>query len=146
MMNKEDRHSRLLPAKLWVLHFLPWCPHTAQGILIQPGKNPCVIFDALSKGDPHKVVLNNMKITEFEANITFGTAKLILLRWIYNWSISHPNSKIYLTLTDITACICFPIVHADLTGAFRFMAEKMYFLATSMVFGSTASASSWEPF
>ena len=26
------------------------------------------------------------------------------------------------------------------------MAEKLYFLATSMVFGSNASASSWEPF
>ena len=26
------------------------------------------------------------------------------------------------------------------------MAEELYFLATSMVFGSTASASSWEPF
>ena len=26
------------------------------------------------------------------------------------------------------------------------MVEKMYFLATSMVFGSNASASSWEPF
>ncbi len=31
-------------------------------------------------------------------------------------------------------------------GAFGFMAKGLYFLATSMVFGSTASASSWEPF
>jgi hypothetical protein len=40
----------------------------------------------------------------------------------------------------------FSQVHADVTGAFGFMAEKMYFLATSMVFGSNTSASSWEPF
>jgi hypothetical protein len=39
-MNKEDRHSHLLPVKLWVLHTSPWCRHTAQGILIKPGKNP----------------------------------------------------------------------------------------------------------
>jgi hypothetical protein len=39
-MNKEDRHSHLLPVKLWVLYFSPLCHHTAQGILIKPGKNP----------------------------------------------------------------------------------------------------------
>ncbi len=39
-MNKEDRHSHLLPVKLCVPYFSPWCHHTAQGILIKPGKNP----------------------------------------------------------------------------------------------------------
>jgi hypothetical protein len=43
-MNKEDRHSLLLPVKLWVLHFSPWCCHTAQGMLVKPGKNPPVIL------------------------------------------------------------------------------------------------------
>jgi hypothetical protein len=57
-MNKEDRHSHLLPIKLWVLYFSPWCCHTAQGILIKPGKNPQVIFDVSTKRSPHKVVLN----------------------------------------------------------------------------------------
>jgi hypothetical protein len=32
------------------------------------------------------------------------------------------------------------------TGAFGFVANNLYFLATSMVFGSNTSASSWEPF
>ena len=145
-MNKEDRHSHLLPVKLWVLHFSPWCRHTAQGMQIKPGKNPRVIFDASTKSHPHEVVLNDMTSTEFEAAITFGEAKLKLLQRIYNWRVSDPNSKIYLALADITACFRFPRVHADLTGAFGFMAENLYFLATSMVFGSNASASSWEPF
>ena len=145
-MNKEDRHSHVLPVKLWVLHFSPWCRHTAQGMLIKPGKNPRVIFDASTKSHPHEVVLNDMTSTEFEANITFGRAKLKLLQRIYNLRVSHPKRKIYLALADICACFRFPRVHADLTGAFGFMAERLYFLATSMVFGSTASASSWEPF
>jgi hypothetical protein len=145
-MNKEEKHSHLLSVKLWVLHFSPWCCHTAQGMLIKPGKNPHVIFDALTKGHPHEVVLNDVTTTEFEANITFGLAKLKSLQRIYNLRVSHPNSKIYLALADKTAYFCFPRVHADLTGAFGFMAKKMNFLATSMVFGSTASASSWEPF
>jgi hypothetical protein len=28
-MNKEDRYSHLLPVNFWVLHFSPWCCHTA---------------------------------------------------------------------------------------------------------------------
>jgi hypothetical protein len=145
-MNKEDRHSHLLPIKLWVLYFSPWCCHTAQGILIKPGKNPRVIFDASTKGSPHEVMLNKYTPTEFEANIDFGKAKMNLLIRIYSWRISYPRMKIFLALADITVCFRFPRIHADLTGAFGFIAENLYFLATSMVFGSNASASSWEPF
>ena len=145
-MNKEEKHSHLLPVKLWVLHFSPWCRHTPQGIQIKLGKNPRVIFDASTKGSPHKIVLNEYTPTEFEADIDFGNAKMNLLIRIYNWRISYPQMKIFLALADITACFRFPRIHADLTGAFGFMAENLYFLATSMVFGSNASASSWEPF
>jgi hypothetical protein len=79
-MNKEDRHSHLLLIKLWVLHFSPWCGHTAQGMLIKLGKYPCVIFYALTKGHPHKVVSNDVTTTKFEAYITFGVAKLKMLQ------------------------------------------------------------------
>ncbi len=49
-------------------------------------------------------------------------------------------------MADVKACFCFPRIHADLTGAFGFLAGGYYNLATAMVFGSTTSASSWEPF
>jgi hypothetical protein len=39
-MNKEDDHSHLLQVKLWVLRFSPYCHHMAQGMLVNPGKNP----------------------------------------------------------------------------------------------------------
>ena len=71
-MNKEDRNSHLLPVKLWVLHFLSYCWHTAQGILVKPGKNPCVIFNASTKKEPHEVVLNEITPTKFEAIIDVG--------------------------------------------------------------------------
>ena len=78
-MNIEDRNSHLLPVKLWVLCFLPYCRHTAQGILVKPGKNPRVIFNASTKGHPHEVVLNEITPTEFEAIIDFGKSKMRLL-------------------------------------------------------------------
>jgi len=65
---------------------------------IKPGKNPRIIFDTSTKGHPHKVVQNDMTSTKFEANITFGRAKLKPLHRIYNLRGSHPNRKIYLAL------------------------------------------------
>jgi hypothetical protein len=79
-MNKEDRHGHLLPVKLWVLHFSPHCHHMVQGMQVKPGKNPRIIFDASTKSYPHEVVLNKITTTKFEANITFGLAKLKLLQ------------------------------------------------------------------
>jgi hypothetical protein len=40
----------------------------------------------------------------------------------------------------------YPRIHADLTGAFDFIADELYNLATAMVFSLAASASSWEAF
>jgi hypothetical protein len=65
---------------------------------------------------------------------------------IYNTRISYLTAMIFLGLADIEACFRYPTIHADLTGAFNFIAAKLYNLATAMVFGSTATASCWEAF
>jgi hypothetical protein len=39
-MNKKDRHSHLLPVKLWVFPFSHYFGHRAQGMLIKPRINP----------------------------------------------------------------------------------------------------------
>ncbi len=56
-------------------------------------------------------------------------------------ALSFSNS-----MADIKAGFRFGRTHADLTGAFGFIADNLYNLATAMVFGSTTSASSWEAF
>ncbi len=81
-----------------------------------------------------------------EAPITFGHVKMQLYTDIYNTRVSYPTLIILLAMADVKACFCFPRIHADLNGAFGFLAGGYYNLATAMVFGSTASASSWEPF
>ena len=90
--------------------------------------------------------MNQVTDSEFEAIIDFGQSKMQLYVSIYNWRISFPGEIIYLVLADISACFRYPRIMADLTGAFGFMFEKLYFLSTSHVFGSNTSASSWEPF
>ena len=76
----------------------------------------------------------------------FGHVKLLIYINIYNTRISYPTLIILIALTNIKACFRFASIHADLTGAFGFLADDLYKLATAMVFGSTASASSWESF
>ena len=81
-----------------------------------------------------------------EAPITFRHVKMQLYIDIYNTRVSYPTFIILLATVDVKACFCFPGIHTDLTGAFGFLAGGYFNLATAMVFGSTASASSWEPF
>jgi hypothetical protein len=56
------------------------------------------------------------------------------------------TATVLLGLADVKACFQYPRIHTDLTGAFGFIADELYNLATAMVFGSTVSASSWEAF
>jgi hypothetical protein len=79
-----------------------------------------------------------------EAVIDFGRAKTNLFINIYNWQGSYPKEIIHLALADITACFHFPRILADVTGAFGYVAEGLYFVSTSHVFGSNISASLWE--
>jgi hypothetical protein len=81
-----------------------------------------------------------------EAPITFGHVKMQLYTDIYNTCVSYPTFTILLAMGDVMACFCFPCIHADLTQAAGFLSGGYFNLATAMVFGSTTSASSWEPF
>jgi hypothetical protein len=76
----------------------------------------------------------------------FGHIKSQIYMDIYNTRISYPTATILLGLVDDKVCFQYPRIHTDLTGAFGFIADKLYNLATAMVFGSTASASGWEAF
>ncbi len=78
--------------------------------------------------------------------MTFGHVKSQIYMDIYNMHISYLTAMILLGLADVKACFRYPRIHANLTGAFGFIADELYNLATAMVFGSTASASSWEAF
>ena len=144
-MNKEKRYSHLIALRSWVVYFSPYLRCTPQGMREKRGKFR-VIFDASTQSHQNELVLNQVTDSEFEAIIDFGESKMKLYSSIYNWRISFPNEVIYLVLADISACFRYPRIAADLTGAFGFMFEKLYFLSTSHVFGSNTSASSWEPF
>ncbi len=81
-----------------------------------------------------------------EMEITFGTAFTDLCIWIWNLRISYPDEDIFLAFLDISSCFRFPRIFPDLVGAFGFIVGPIFYAANARVFGSVASASSWEPF
>jgi hypothetical protein len=103
-MNKEEKHSHIIPLNPWVLYFSPFCRSTPQGI---QRKDPRIIWDGSTKDTPEQIVLNEVTPTDTEAPINFGKAKEKLLINIYNWRISFPNETIFIALADITACFRF---------------------------------------
>ena len=129
-----------------IVKFSPYCRHTMQTLVIKPRKSDRICTDMSTKYGPNEVVLNEVTLLELEAPITFGNTKKIFLTNLYNAPISSPDKVILLAMADIKACFCHPQLHPYLTGAFGFNAEHLYYLATAMVFGSIALASSWEAF
>ncbi len=115
-------------------------------MVTKAGKNDRLCWDGSTTIKPTNRVMNQVTPVIHEAPITFGHVKMQLYTDIYNTRISYSTLTILLAMADVKACFHFPRIHANLTGAFGFLARGYYNLATAMVFGSTASASSWEPF
>ncbi len=115
-------------------------------VVMKLGKNDCLIWDGTTIILALDIVMNQVTPVTREAPVMFGHVKIQLYINIYNTRVSHPNDVILLGMADIKACFCFPRINPNFTGAFGFMAGGYYNLATAMVFGSTTSASSWEPF
>jgi hypothetical protein len=143
-MNKEEKNSHVLPFRQWVVYFSPFLCCTPQGMREMNGEY-CLIFNSSTQTWINEVVLNHVTTSKLEATIDFGKSKKNLLINIYNWQISSLWEIIYLVLADITACFCFPWLSCDITSAFGFIAQDVYFLSMSHVFGSNTTASSWEP-
>jgi hypothetical protein len=145
-MNKEDCYSHLVPMDLLLCKLSSYLRHTMQSIVIKDGKNNCIVWDGSTVTRPTDIVMNQVTPVTQEAPVTFSHVKSQIYTDIYNTRISYPTTTILLGLADVKACFRYPRIHADLTGAFGFIADELYNLATAMVFGLTASASSWEAF
>ncbi len=145
-MNKEDSYSHLVTMDVLLCKLSPYLHHTTQSILIKDGKNERIVWDGSTVTQPTDIVMNQITPVAQEAPVILGHVKSQIYIDIYNTRITYPTATIFLGLANVKACFQFPRINADLTGAFGFIADELYNLATTMVFGLTASASSWEAF
>ncbi len=145
-MNKGDHYSHLVPMDPLLCKLSPYLHHTMHSMVIHDSKNDRILWDGSTVTQPTDIVMNQVTPVTQEAQVTFGHVKSQIYMDIYNMRISYPTATILLGLADVKACFRYPRIHADLTGAFGFIADKLYNLATAMVFSSTVSASSCEAF
>jgi len=86
------------------------CHLTPQGIvdLNTPYKNPRPIFDSRFRPEPWCFSINDWTSPDNEPPLTFSTAEMGFMVWLYNLRISYPREDIY-------------IADDDISGAFRLM-------------------------
>ena len=142
IMNTEDRCIHVVPMDALICLLSPYLRHTTQTMVLKEDTNPPLCYHATTTRKPTAIIRNQVAPVRCNAPIIFGKAKQKLYTNIYNTRISYPLAMILLAMGDTKACIRFAWIHADLTGAFVFFANDLYNLATAMVFGLTASASS----
>ena len=144
---KEVRNHHLMTFMRWTVRASPYAHHVPQEYI--PPKNEGAkgrfIWNGTIKWLASLITMNEATSTENEAPITFGYVYIAFLTWIYNLRIQFPFEDILLAYIDISSCFRYPRIFADLVGAFGFIVGPWYFAANAMVFGSVASASSWEP-
>ncbi len=145
-MNKEDRYSHLVTMDLLHCKLSPYLRCTTQSIIKNDGKNNRILWDGSTVTRVTDIVMNQVTPVTQEAPVTFDHVKSQIYTDIYNMCIIYPTGTILLGLAHAKVCFRYPRIHADLTGAFGFIADELYNLATAMVFGLTASSSSWEAF
>jgi hypothetical protein len=145
-MNKEDCYRHLVPMDPLLCKLSPYLCHTMQSIVIKDGKSNRIVWDGSTVTQLTDIMMNQVTPVAQEAPVTFVHVKSQIYTDIYNTCISYPTTMILLGLADVKVCFRYPRIHTDLTGAFGFIADELYNLATAIVFGSTASASSWEAF
>ena len=101
-----------------------------QSIVIKDDKNDRIVWDGSAVIGPSDIVMNQVTPVTQEAPVMFGHVKSQIYTDIYNTCISYPTAMILLGLADLKACFRYPRIHADLTGAFGFIAEDLNNLAT----------------
>ena len=92
-LNKEDRYSHVLPLDELLFTFSPYCRHTTQTLVIKPGKNGHLCYNASTTRLPTNIVMNQVTPVDNEAPITFGTIKMQFLIDIYNTRISSRTRR-----------------------------------------------------
>ena len=146
-MNKEEKHCHIVPFFPFVCRFANMAQCVPQGMVLRIGSDPRIVWDGSTKIEPNDVVMNDIIPMELEAPTTFGGSKEKYIAHIYNTRASYQNENIDLAAADVKCAHRYPRVAPDLAAAFGFYIQGMYFsITTAVVFGSVASASSWEPF
>ena len=143
-LNKEDQHRFALPFPGWVSRFIPNLHLTPEGLIVRPGKNDRIIFDASFRMDFDSQCVNMWSNPDREPPIRYGTTFLRHLIRIWNLRITYPKQDIYLWDDDIAGAFRLVKYNPEIAPAFASLVQGDLWIPTSQVFGSNTSPQNFE--
>ena len=136
---KEDKHRFALPFPGWLARFIPNLHLTPEGLIVKPGKNDRIIFDASFKINWNSENVNMWSDPKLEPEIFYGTTFERHLTRIWNLRISYPNRDIFLWDDDIAGAFRLIKYNPEIATAFSANILGTLWIPTGQVFGSNTS-------
>jgi hypothetical protein len=144
-MNKEDRKDHVLTFPAWLAPFIPHLMVAPNGLVVKPGKNDRLVYDASYMHHQDSRPFNLFIDLKDEPDIVFGDAWTRFLAAIYNLRISFPNIEIYLFDDDVASAFRQVKYNPNVISAKGFIIDKYLFIATGLTFGDRSSPPNFEP-
>ena len=130
-------------AVLFMIH----CHLTPQGVvdLNTPYKNPRPIFDSSFRPYPWCHAINDWTDKDNEPELTFSSAELDFMVWLYNLRISYPSEEIYIADDDISGAFRLMKYHPNCMAMHTSMQSGYCVVNTGGTFGDNTSPSNFDP-
>ena len=146
-MLKDNKRGFTLLFDKRLLLFLLHSHTTPQGMvdLQSAFKNPRPIFDSSFRPEVWCLAINDWTSKLTEPPLTFATAELLFMQWLYNLRVTYPTSDIFLGDDDVSGAFRWLKYHPNLVGLHASLMCGLGVLNTGGTFGDNTTPSNFDP-
>ena len=145
-MVKASKKGYILVFDERLIPFLLNCHVTPQGLvdLNTLYKNPRPIFDSTFRPYPWCHAINDWTSKDTEPPLTFATAEMEFMIWLYNLRVSYPWLEIFIGDDDVSGAFNQNKMHPNLVAMHTSRQCGFGVLSTGTTFGGNTSPSGWD--
>ena len=144
---KDNKRGFTLLFDKRLLLFLLHSHTTPQGMvdLLSLFKNPRPIFDSSFRPELWCIAINDWTSKLTEPELTFATAELLFMIWLYNLRITYPFLEIFLGDDDVSGAFRWLKYHPNLVALHASIMCGLGVLNTGGTFGDNTTPSNFDP-
>jgi hypothetical protein len=143
--NKEDAREITMFFPRSLADFIPNVGLIPLGINIIEGKKPRMYRHGTYQADVNSYPINRLVTLDTEPEITFGSALMAHLTYIWRTRASYPSSRILLYDDDVSGAFNQRVMHPDIVCANSSIWGPYLIISVGMHFGGTFCPSNFEP-
>ena len=146
-MLKDNKRGFTLLFDKRLLLFLLHAHSTPQGMvdLLSLFKNPRPIFDSSFRPEVWCIAINDWTTKLTEPELTFATAELLFMIWLYNLRVTYPFLDIFLGDDDVSGAFRWLKYHPNLVALHASIMCGLGVLNTGGTFGDNTTPSNFDP-